>query len=791
MSGAEATITMKRTGVLLAVLCASLSAGAAGTGQDADSSEQPPGEPDAAAASGSEEAGAPEPESDETVLDAIVVTATKREVSAREVPMSINAFAGEDLEARGLTQLEDYVRYTPGVYFQKGYGPAINEVQIRGITVGAAGGPTGLFLDDLPLTNPSIVGTRPDLDSFDMSRLEIIKGPVGTMFGGSALAGAVRYVPNRPDLAQSEGRILYGVATAAHSDQMPPSAGFMYNQPLGDTFAVRLAGVLRTTPGVYDDLTDTILEKDADKVTKTNARILATWQPIDRLTVDGMLYRWTVDNGRVGFADNEERFERSNTPGPQHSNNEEYYGQLKLGYDFESSSVTGALGYVDKVNDSIFGIDRAVSTDTEGGSDLVQGQDLAAKATTYELRWQSSVPSESRFFLLDEWDWMAGGFYFLSKQQAGIPLSPQAGPSDLFLGAAPSSDGTRQAGTYNFTRADAREIAVFGDVTRRFGASWELNLGLRFYRQQTDIASQEGPADAEVNYSEFQGKLEEAGFNPKVALKYTWNQSIKLYASASRGFRFGGVNANCEICDTATGPTDRATNSEVPKTFGSDHLWSYELGVRTDWFDRTVQADVAVFYIDWQNLQVAQQADFDTFVTNAGAAVSRGVEGGVRARLPAGLSFSMNGSYLDAELAEQFDRSAGNLLGTGVRTSSDPVLPGSPLPNAPTWSGSSSLGYAEIFGPWLLNGTLSLTYQGDRYTFLGDATAEDEFHAVDFSLGLRRPDWFMPSLDLAVTNLTNEQPILRHSRISLTDSNQQDVFFLTPRTIRLTTGWQF
>lgn len=713
----------------------------------------------------------PARDADAQVLEDIVVTTTKRERSVRDVPMSINAFSGDDLEKRGLTQLEDFIRYAPGVMLNKGYGAAFQQIQIRGITTGAAGRPTGLFLDDIALTNPSVAGTQPDLDVFDLERIEIIKGPVGTLFGGSALAGAVRYIPNRPSLDGIEGRLLYGVTSAEEGNGYVPSYGAMYNQPLGDSFAVRVAGILRTTPGVYDDLT--VDQKDVDEIRKINGRVLATWLPLDRLRVDVMAYAWQLRNDRLGFADNDRRFERSNTPGPQFSHNDEYYGQLKAQYDFNAFSVLASGGYVDKANDSLTDVTRAFSEDAANEDEQVLQEIIAGnQAVTAELRLQSSAASDVGWWLLDDWDWLIGVVDYRADQTVGNPLEVER-------------DGQTTTASRTYAEANAREEAVFADVTRRFGEAWEVNLGVRWFKQITDVYAQRsvvvalpGPASGPESFTVQQRAN---GVNPKIALKYQHNRHVGLYVGSARGFRFGGMNA------VQAANFGEVTN--VPRTYESDFLWSHELGVRLTFFGGHLQADVAGFYIDWQNLQIAQRSDLSNFITNAGAATSQGIDGGIRAFLPWGFNLALNGGHTVAEISQQYDQRQGNVGPGGVLPSGndgDPVPAGTPLPSAPRYTGSATLGYVNFLGPWVVRAAASATHQSEYYNFLGDDVPEEGFTAYDANAQIERPDWWLaPTLNFSVTNLTDEQPVLLRNRVSLTDNSQQDVFFMTPRTIKL------
>ena len=189
-------------------------------------------------------AGGQKPTASSGVLEEIIVTATRRNESVRDIPVSITAFSGDDLVSRGLVDLSQILRYVPGVFLQPGSTPDANQINIRGgsSSTGDFNRPFGLFYGDVPMVNPTFVGTQPEFDPYDMRTVEVLKGPQGTYFGGGALLGAIRYVPNEPSFDGDYGAVSVGYGQTAHTDDINYQTTGMFNIAAGDRFAFRFAG---------------------------------------------------------------------------------------------------------------------------------------------------------------------------------------------------------------------------------------------------------------------------------------------------------------------------------------------------------------------------------------------------------------------------------------------------------------------------------------------------------------------------------------------------------------------
>ncbi|HEY1127813.1 MAG TPA: TonB-dependent receptor, partial [Roseateles sp.] len=251
-------------------------------------------------------------------LEEIVVTATKREKSAREIPVSITALRGEDLEKIGARDVQDYLMQAPGITLvDSQLGEASGRsFTVRGVGPGDSSGlgnqTMGQFLGDVPLTDPFGNFGAPDLDPYDLSTVEVLRGPQGTTFGASALNGALRYVPKQPEFDRWQAR-----GFVERTQLREGGTGHTYalglNAPLGETAAVRASGLLQNAPGLYDNLQRGV--EDADNRRKWSVRGAARWEPTEKFSVNVMALKQQSRVNDVLQADNGEgRFENNRQP---------------------------------------------------------------------------------------------------------------------------------------------------------------------------------------------------------------------------------------------------------------------------------------------------------------------------------------------------------------------------------------------------------------------------------------------------------------------------------------------
>ncbi len=677
-------------------------------------------------------------------LEEVIVTARKRDESVRDIPTSINAFTGDELVSRGFRTVEDVLRLSPGVTFESGLTSSSTSIIVRGVTNDSRSpGPrtVGRFYGNVPLTNPSIQGAEADLDTFDMRTVEVLKGPQGTLFGGSALAGAFRYEPNQPETGKWSGAAGIGGGTMASSDDTSHQYQLMLNMPLGERFALRFAGSDRYLPGYIDDVRSG--EEDFNDYKAKQGRVMAGWEATDELRFDAHYLKF---EGRLdGY-----NFVEGNSPSRERlykyfddleDSNLDLYGG-KVAWDMGPASIVFEGNNLkmdrDQLNDVSIFLGAPVS-----GLSVFQNFLMSTNQDTYELRVVSNTPSSGPALFAD-WNYVAGLFYMESDQSS----------TNLTWINFPTFSQAQGGGGF----VTAEEKAFYFDVTRNFG-KWELNLGGRFFDQTT-----RGKGYASFVYrSTDPGGIppipytlgnavqasSESGFNPKAAIRWFANDHTTLVASYAKGYRFGGLNS------VPNAPP------EVPTSFESDDIDNFELGVRTTWLDGRLTADLTAFYIEWSRLQLLQRfGTFAvTFTDNVGAAEIKGAEFALNLAPTPNWLFSIGGSYQDAKTSESFNSVEWGFVESGTQ-----------LGQSPRFTGFTQLRYTKPFDTFELDSTVAYSYRSSAPNNLVNSIPLDSFGTLDLAASVQFSNMsFRPRLSLIGRNLTDERAALFGLRVSGVD----------------------
>jgi outer membrane receptor protein involved in Fe transport len=319
------------------------------------------------------------------------------------------------------------------------------------------------------------------------------------------------------------------------------------------------------------------------------------------------------------------------------------------------------------------------------------------------------------------------------------------------------------------TRAEIRELALFGDVTRRLGDSVELTLGGRLYRV-TSGGTVKFSGVLGATQPSRDGELQEDGFNPKASLLWHATDDITLYTSASKGFRAGGIQPGYNLSPTATQP---------PDFFKSDTIWSYEAGVRTDWFGGALHFDLTGFFTDWKNAQTFQLGNngLTSYIDNAGGVESKGIELALQTRLPWGFMLDATASWTDAVTTEPFTAQDGTV-----------VAPGQEWTFAPRFQSAETLSWMGAVQDWMLNASVTHSFLGKAWSALEDSQRRPifDYQQVDLQFGVANPALrWLPEFAFIVNNLTDERGVANQ----FDGGRYVDVTYIRPRayTLRLST----
>ena len=584
----------------------------------------------------------------------IVVTATKRAEPVRDISASVTAFDEASLENIGARSFADYLTRTPGVVFNQTI-PGNSTAIIRGVAtttgIAQAQGTTGYFINDVPMTEPFYSGGIPDLDTFDVDNVAVLRGPQGTLFGSASLGGAINYQARRPDLNSVDVHVRGTLETVAHGDE-GYSANAMVNVPIvNDVLAVR--GVLshRTVAGFVDNIgTD---DDNANRTKINGGRVQVTLKPADGTDLNYLFLRQVEKTRDAGGVEPElGTFEKSSLIA-EPFRYETNIHNLRLDQDVGFATLIATATHRKKK------FSGTQDFSTFAGGALLAFAPIAflepgtIKGDSFEVRLASPVG--------ERFEYIFGLFHDRTSEKVTNLLDAPAAAgvfgSSVLLEA--------------LVDIDAKESAVFGEGSFRVSDAFKITAGGRLFHTELDSTTTTGagPFTGPVTTVE-EGGSSETGFSPKVALTWTPNDDVMVYGLASKGFRFGGPNiANDPIFS-------------IPSQFDSDSLWNYELGTRLTLADGKLLLDGTIYWVNWSDIQVTQRSPSGfTYTANAGKARNRGFEAGLTWRPIQDLTVQSSLTYLDGELRRDF-------------VSGAVVIPeGTTLPGASKWQTATSISY--------------------------------------------------------------------------------------------------
>lgn len=632
--------------------------------------------------------------------DDIIVTASRgREQALQDIPMAVSAVQAESLSVRGIESIADITKTVPSVNLVQ-IGPGQSQVTIRGVASGAfTVTETGdrplvsVYLDDVPI---SIQGANPDLKVFDLERIEVLRGPQGTLYGSGSMAGTIRYITTKPKTDKFTLNTEAVISTTSHAGDPNWNVRGSANLPLGPELALLVTGYTGRDAGFIDNVG--IGKKDVNDARTTQGRGALRWTGVSDLTVDASLLYTKLKTG--GFPVAYSGFPAYTYDGlaPEYYRDRMLIGNLTLDYDLGGARITSATSYIDrKYSSQVSGYIYEYLTDFIFGgvrqpSPGVVAQDIGT--FTQELRIVSDTDGPL--------SWSFGGFYEHTKRDYE--------QNNLLPGvdAATGLRSVEDLGTpfpdelfYGMQRIRERQFAIFGEANYKFSDKLDLTAGLRYFnfKQTFDLLF------AGIAGSGFEpnptpgatptflplvqsGKPKSDGFNPRVVLSYRPTEDAMIFAEAARGFRYGSVNepVASAFCNGQTGPT----------TVGTDNLWNYAVGVKSQFADRKVTLNATGFFVDWKDVQSRLDLTCGYYYrVNDGHIQSKGLELEASVRPVDGLTLSFNGSYTDAKAKRDVLVPDGGVV----------ALDGDRAPLFPKWIGAFSAVYSVPIG----NDSLSFT----------------------------------------------------------------------------------
>lgn len=721
------------------------------------------------------------------VLEEIVVTASKRAMNLQDVPASITAIGAEEMQKRGLVSMNDYLRTIPSVsYIERGAGQ--NAVVVRGISAdpqqeGFNSGPTvGVYLGEMPLSSIGVFGSV-DIRLIDIERVEVLRGPQGTLYGSSALGGAVRYVPKSPDLSEVSGSLEAVYSQTGEEGGANSELSGVLNLPLiEDRLGVR-GVVYRLDNSGY---VNNIAGSDASRVAAATAydatSLLVDQQEVgSEVTLGGRisLYYQPSDNFSATLSYLNQDSEQSGSP----------YSQPDLGKWTQSEYQPGRpvlgkeQGLLDKTEitslnltyQMAWGEILSSSTFMERRSETLRDLDFLFGVPTPQYDEWNTDAFVQEVRLTSLWEgplqFVSGYYYedFEVNQQEFVyfgggdsQLNPYVVGEDIL---------------YDFNRTEfIEQHAVYGEIAYSFSEAFSLTLGGRAFQYDRRTLQATGgffggAALDDPNISDLSS--DDSGSNFKLNASYHVNDDALLYAQWSEGFRLGRpispVPAN--ICDLDNDGIFDGTSLPIDtSSTNPDTLQSYELGGKFSLSDGNVRINAAVFHNDWEGIPVNVLGTCQlSLLANAGVARTQGIEIESQFYLTPSLSLSAGFSFLNAELADD---------APAVNGASGDRLPGSPETTF-----NLGVSYEFDISRYAAFVRSDYSYVGEFFSdFKESAPALGDYHQLNMRFGISLDKW---RIEVFGTNLLNEDAMTWYRQSSFY------AFRLRPRTLGLELGFNF
>jgi outer membrane receptor protein involved in Fe transport len=767
----------------------------------------------------------PPPQEDASAADTdpaeIIITAQKREERILDIPQSVTVLSGDNLERQNATNFQDYVNQVPGLSLEQDE-PGVGRLVLRGVNTGGTASTVAVYIDETPfgsssgLANGAILAG--DFDTFDIARVEVLRGPQGTLYGASSLGGVLKFVTNTPQLNRMSGRARAGLEFVDDGGTGYNANGVV-NVPLGGTAALRATGFYRKRAGWVDaggegitlvspfgNTLDIESREDDDinssKVYGGRASLLV--KPSEPLTVRLTAIAQNIkSNGGSGVDVDGEDYDpvdglqrQSFVREPNRLKYRLFNGVLDYDLGFATlvsstsfgrqnqgfrDDLTGAFGsainlFFGPLNPNLpAGFPLPVTDETVG---VFQDQQTNLRKFTQEVRLAS--PSN------DTLEWLVGGYY-----------TRERGLIDQFIGGLALDTGTEFTDAVLGDLATAtlqsryREIAGFTNVTWHITDRFDLTGGGRLSRnKQSAIQSSAGqPVLVGAGGTLPAIESKESVFTYSVSPRFELSDNSAIYARVAKGYRPGGPN----VVPPTAGP-------DVPRSYDADTITSFEAGFKTD-IGRRVSLDLAVYHLKWDDIQLFTVIDNFGLNANGGSARSNGFEGTLNLRPMRGLSFNLNAALIDAKLTADTPPFVGGFDGDRL-----PFVPRTSFSASADYEWNAGRGITPFVGATVaytgrqrgnfLAGTVTGVDPDGEFTFaFSDQRRVRSYATVDLRAGA---EFGRFSLEAFARNITNARGVTGFNELTdeitganpLPDGNVQ-ASILQPRTIGFTLGAEF
>ncbi len=607
----------------------------------------------------------------------IVVTATRRATTTQDIPLAIDAVSGDAIDSAAAFSFESFARLNPSVQVNN-RGVGDNQIVLRGIS--SAGKPTvGIYYDEAIVTGLGLDGgsdNQPNIQLHDIERVEVLKGPQGTIFGASSMSGTVRVIANKPNLSHYEGGVTASAATVRSGNGFYEGEAYLDVPIVSDKLGLRTVA-WGSTGGGYIDRIGGLPGENVNDQAVWGGRAILLAKPSDAVTLTfTALHQESQADGSQYFEYDQGAYIATAPSLETFNDNIDLYSFV-ADFDIGAGVVTATTSYMHR--DLLQRRDSTPTAERFGIPGVLtysEGQELSN--WTNELRFSSDFSGPFQI--------VAGGFYgeqrahgataaLLADPQTGLPPCIDARQCrELGFGTSDINSG--------YSNLNMDQYAVFGEGSLELQSGLTATVGARYYNatiKERRIQSQAlrfptSPVqDEEVVTLDTEQTEDKVSYN--FALAWEVTPSTTFYGRVASGFRPGGSN-------NAAAAGDQGIS--VPASYLADELWNYEIGAKTYLIGRALYLEAAIYHIDWSNQQIAVTDPGGTFVyiANAGKTKVDGAELKINANPVAGLTLNFGVTYTDSRLAEDLPATAAV---AGAK--------GDQLPYTPKWSYTGQLAY--------------------------------------------------------------------------------------------------
>ena len=633
-------------------------------------------------------------------LEEVVVTATRRSERLQDVPISVTAFSQEKLDAQGLKNVDDLARLTPGMTFSRnGTGSSANyndensDISIRGIDSSAGASTTGIYIDDTPIQSRHIgfgaVNAFPQL--FDVERIEVLRGPQGTLFGAGAEGGALRFITPTPNLTGSSGYVRSEVSNTKYGDPSYEAGAAFGTAIIDDVLGLRVSASYRRDGGWVDRVNYSVdpaspnpllpniaytntTEKAANFQETMTARAALKWKVSDNVSITPSIYyqRLQIHDTSIyweSLSDPSSGVYRNGNALTNPSGDPYYLAAVKVDWNLGFAQLVSNTSYLSRNQHSLSDYTQYLRATwalftlypntypRPGDAGWAVFEDT--QRNFYQEIRLASTDSQARL------TWNTGVFF--SRTNENIP-------EDIYDNNLDTETGGGVCDPVNFAcpggliyhgpedRIVEKQLAAFGEVSYKFFDMLKATVGLRVSKIDVDGTTGFGGAFSLVPLSPLitaEARSSEKPVTPKFVLAYQPDHDDMYYMSASKGYRAGGINIQVAFtCDpdlVKLGlPITSDTHPHVPGTYDSDSLWSYELGAKNTMLGRTLQINSSVFVIDWKKIQqnVYLPSCGEQFSANLGKVRSQGGDVDIVWKPAQPVTLGLTVAYTDAKYTQ-------------------------------------------------------------------------------------------------------------------------------------------